>query len=252
MPRLLPQRCAQLNADENGFIPPYEAPADENERLLSIALELSRIPAIQHVVDRAGIEKDLTDDEQRLLDQETIAILDRMGWDKPFFYNLIISLAWARRVCAGVIARDDTSACLHYVAERRCEQYHSGLSRQMLGKEPPARLSDWMTSLHYFQSREDLWRPFDEVRQRELRPGELYFRNMHYTKKIFNRINAFAIRESVKHALCAWQVPEFEGVTGWYGTRRIDRFDDEKGISAFIEANSCKKLIDDRGGHGHD
>lgn len=253
IPRLLPQRCFPRVRDEQGWVQPYVAPEDENERLLSIALELSRIPEVQRIVDRAGIEKDLTDEEERFMDQQTIAMLDRMDWKQPYFGNLIISHALARRFCAGLIGRDDAASCSRYVAERRCEQYESGSNLPLARKEPPARLSDWLPSLHYFQTRQDLWRPFAKVRQRELRFGELFFEDEKVARRIYSNLTAFAGRERVKHALCAWQITDFRGLAGKFAAKRIDCFDDEQGIQAFLETNLYPlTLQDDREGVSHD
>jgi len=245
-PRRLPQRCVQRLHDPAGdYYYPYDARPDENERLAEIALRLSRLPTVQAIVDRAGFDKDLTDDEERLIDTETIRILDEMGWEAPFFRNILSSLALARRLCAGAMAREDAAACLRFVSDRRCERYYNILRIQRRERPPPARLSDWLTSLHYFQTREDLWGPFTQARARE--PGKIgnFIQDEKLERKVYGALTGFALKEQVKHALCAWREVRFSGLVGAYAERRLDRFDDEAAIAEFLDTN-WGDLVDDR------
>jgi hypothetical protein len=275
--KILSERCVQLVLCSSGFLdyPAYDAPPDENERLVEVALRLSRRSPVQEIVDRAGFDKDLTKEERCRLDDETIHILDEMGWQEPYLYHLLASQALARRLCAGALAREapylyhllasqalarglcggalareDAAACLRFVSDRRCERYYERRNERLRGDQrlrpylPPARLSDWLASLHYFQTREDLWRPFTRARDGE--SGKI---NDASNEKLVDPFRwalcSFASMEQRNHALFAWNLPCFSGLVDAYKQGRLDRFDDEAGIAVFLETNR-RNLIDDR------
>ena len=244
-PRILAERCVPRLKDRSGYPRyEYEAPPDENERLVDVALRLSRKPAVQDIVDRVGFDKDMTFDESDRFNGETVRVLDEIGWDAPFFYNILSSQALARRLCAGAIARDAAATCLRFVSERRCERYNVGEHIQR-PKEPPARLSDYLTSLHYFQTRDDLWAPFLPFREREHNRIGNFISDEKQAKEVYLQLLIFALNEASKHALHAWRLPSFKGLVGAYAERRLDRFDDEGCIAEFLDWNSGD-LVDDR------
>jgi hypothetical protein len=225
--------------------PQYVALPDENERLVALAVRLSMSDDVRKIMERAGTDKDLSEEEGDAFELQAIAILDESKWENPFLKHVRVSLALCRRLCAGVISATDQQSCLHYIAERRCERFYSG-NYWEAGPKPKARLTDWLPSLHYFQTREDLWGPFAEVRKRDLKRGELFFRDEDEADRNYGSVRAFSIREVSKHGLFAWKAAGFFGVVGTFASRRIDRFDDEAGIQAFLKDNSLN-LVDDRG-----
>jgi hypothetical protein len=227
------------------FGPQYIALPDENERLVALAVRLSMTDVVRKIMERAGTDKDLSEEERDIFELQAIAILEESKWENPFYEHLLVSLALCRRLCAGVIVATDEQACLHYIAERRCERFYSG-NYWEAGPKPKARLTDWLPSLRYFQTREDLWGPFAEVRKRDLKRGELFFRDEDEADRNYGSVRAFSILEESKHGLFAWKCAGFFGVVGAFASRSIDRFDDEAGIQAFLEDNSLN-LVDDRG-----